>query len=94
MMMQFDIYRWSPNFLSTLPYHLQLKDVISKAIEEGRFPCDTSLAKLRRLGIGSLFQKEYVKKAYELLVTEGKLTYISGRGYCIVNRTDEIKKSN
>ena len=92
MMLQFDIYGWSPNLLSTIPYHLQLKVVICRAIEDGRFPQDTPLSQLRRIGTSSLCRREYVRKAYELLVAEGKLSYIPGRGFCVVNISSKVKK--
>lgn len=81
--MQFDITNWSPNYLSVMPYHLQLKDVILRAIDEGRFSDVTILPKPHRIGVSSLFQKEYALKAFDLLVNEGKLKRIHGSAYCL-----------
>ncbi len=78
--MPFDITNWSPNYLSVMPYHLQLKDVILRAIEEGRFSDVAILPKRHQTGVSSLFQKEYA----DLLVHEGTLQWMQGRGYCLV----------
>jgi len=79
--MQFDITNWSPNYISTLPYHLQLKDILLKAIEDGRFEDNTILPQPKKVGVSSVFQKEYALKAYDLLVKEGTLMYVNGLGY-------------
>ena len=82
--MPFDITNWSPNYLSVMPYHLQLKDVILRAIEDGRFSDVAILPKPNQIGVSSLFQKEYAVRAFDLLVHEGKLQWMQGRGYCLV----------
>ena len=82
--MLFDITNWSPNYLSNIPYHLQLKDIILRAIADGRFADDPVLPQPREVGVNSWFQKAYAAKAYRLLMQEGKLKYIGGIGYCIV----------
>jgi len=82
--MLFDITHWSPNYLSVMPYHLQLKAIILRAIDEGRFSDVTFLPKPNQIGVSSLFQKEYAVRAFDLLVDEGKLKWVHGRGYCLV----------
>ncbi|TKB96611.1 hypothetical protein [Pedobacter cryotolerans] len=75
------LQNWSPNYLSSIPYHLQLKEVIEKAMNEGRLSDGTVLLQPQLVGVKSLFQKNYAVKAYNLLVTEGKIFYQKGTGY-------------
>lgn len=83
--MLFDIINWSPNYLSTIPYHLQLRQIILRAIDEGRFLDGTILPQPHLVGQTSMFQKTYALKAYQMLVDEGKLIYSSDIGYCLSN---------
>lgn len=74
---------WSPNYLSATPYHLQLRNMLLKAIEEDRFKSDITLPQPQQFLVRSLFQKAYALKAYDLLVEEGKLGYTAETGYHI-----------
>lgn len=78
------LQNWSPNFLSNIPYHLQLKNVLQKAIDEGRLADCSLLPDPHSIGVKSYFQKGYAIKAYDLLVADGKLCYLLGRGYSLI----------
>lgn len=81
------ISNWSPNYLSATPYHLQLKNIMLKAIEDGRFSYGAFLPDPQKVAVRSLFQRAYAIKAYDLLVKEGTLAHVTGRGYCLVRKT-------
>ena len=80
---------WSPNYLSAIPYHLQLKNILQKAIDEGRLSESTLLPQPQVVGVKSFFQKNYAIKAYDLLVEEGKLNYLLESGYFLNNKKDK-----
>lgn len=79
-MILFHLHSWSPNYLSTMPYHLQLKEVIQRAMRDGRCPRHTVLPAPETLGTRSRFQKAYAIKAYALLMDEGCLSYAPDSG--------------
>lgn len=78
------LQNWSPNYLSSIPYHLQLKNVLQTAIDEGRLSDENILPNPQFIGVKSFFQKDYATKAYDLLVKEGKLSFLHGRGYSLI----------
>ena len=62
----------------------QTRFVLQKAIEEGRLSECSILPDPNAIGVKSYFQKDYAIKAYNLLVEDGKLSYLLGRGYSLI----------